>query len=62
MPLFLTPPGYQKNAHSNKSGSISFGQFFEASNQEHSMSSPLALIGPKHGPVEVSQDPFQVPR
>jgi hypothetical protein len=34
----------QKNTHSNEHGSISFGQFFGVSNQEHSMDSPLALI------------------
>jgi hypothetical protein len=43
----LFPPDFQKNIHSNEYGSISFGQFFGVSNQEHSMGSPLALIKPK---------------
>jgi hypothetical protein len=60
MLLFLTPPDCQKNTHSHEYGSISFGQFFEVSNQEHSMRSPLVLTELKQARVEMTQDLRQV--
>jgi hypothetical protein len=60
MPLFLTPPDYQKNTHSNEYGLISFGKFFGISNQEHSMGFPLTLIEQKQTRVEISQDCLRV--
>jgi hypothetical protein len=62
MPLFLTPPDFQKNTHSNEYSSIGFGQFFGYRIRNIRCVSHSLSSSQKQAPVEMSQNLLQVLR